>query len=209
MRTLFVGDVHGCSEELAELLEQAQADRIILLGDLYTKGPDPKGVWALVEAHGCEGVLGNHDAYLLKQRKAWDGMGLPEAARDWLAARPLWMAEGSWVAVHAGLHPTEGRAGTTPRIATVVRTWPRFDDPELPTWYELYTGAEFVIYGHDARRGLVDRRAERPPTLGLDSGCVYGGKLTGYLLEEDRLLQVQARRAYLPVGNPMPRDGVS
>jgi hypothetical protein len=51
-----------------------------------------------------------------------------------------------------------------------------------------------VLHGHDARRGLIDRR---PWTLGLDTGCVYGGALTGYLLEEDRLLQVPARRMHV------------
>ena len=35
-----------------------------------------------------------------------------------------------------------------------------------------------VIYGHDARRGPQDHR---PYTLGLDTGCVYGGQLTGYV----------------------------
>ena len=50
-----------------------------------------------------------------------------------------------------------------------------------------------VIYGHDARRGLVDRR---PHTLGLDTGCVYGGCLTGFVIESGEILQVNAARSY-------------
>jgi len=44
---------------------------------------------------------------------------------------------------------------------------------------------------------IVD--SHRPRTLGLDSGCVYGKTLTGYLLEEDRLIQVPAARVHKPV----------
>ncbi len=197
MRTLFVGDVHGCSEELCLLLEQVAADRIVLLGDLFTKGPDPRGVWDLVEAHGCEAVLGNHDVYVLTQEKAWEKLGLPPEAWLWLHERPLWIAEGPWIAVHAGVHPELGTEGTTRRIATVMRSWPDFDRPDQPAWFDVYQGAELVIYGHDARRGLQDHR---PATLGLDTGCVYGGALTGFLLEENRLVSVPAKRVYKAIG---------
>ena len=63
-------------------------------------------------------------------------------------------------------------------------------------WWRQYTGDDLVIYGHDALRGLQDYR---PRTLGLDTGCVYGGRLTGYLLESDQLLAVDARAVYRPV----------
>jgi hypothetical protein len=66
-RTLFVGDVHGCADELAALLAAAQASRVILLGDLFRKGPDPAGVFALIEEHGCEVILGNHDLNLMNE----------------------------------------------------------------------------------------------------------------------------------------------
>ena len=196
MRTLFVGDVHGCAEELALLLEQARADRVVLVGDLFTKGPDACGVWDLIQEHAAEAVLGNHDVYVLAQEAAWHRLGLDDAALRWLQERPLWIAEGGWIAVHAGVHPTQGIAGTTRRMATHMRTWPDLDSPGCPPWFEVYSGAELVIYGHDARRGLQDHR---PSTLGLDTGCVYGGLLTGFLLEEGRLLQVPARRIYKAV----------
>jgi len=196
MRTLFVGDVHGCADELATLLEVASAERIILLGDLFTKGPDAAGVWRLVQQHACEAVLGNHDRFLLHRRDRLDGLGLPPEVRPWLAALPLWIQGEGWLAVHAGIHPTGGLDETDVWIATMMRAWPSRLDPHGPGWYEAYTGDQLVIYGHDARRGLVDLR---PRTLGLDTGCVYGGQLSAYLLEEDRVLQVPANRAYRPV----------
>ena len=50
--------------------------------------------------------------------------------------------------------------------------------------------------GHDARRGLQDHR---PKTLGLDSGCVYGNGLTGYLLEDNKLVHVPSQQVYVDV----------
>ena len=55
-------------------------------------------------------------------------------------------------------------------------------------WDEFYTGDLLVVHGHWARRGHY--RGER--TLGLDSGCVYGGALTAWCHEEDRIVQVPA-----------------
>lgn len=197
-RTLFVGDVHGCAAELDALLRAAGPSRVVLLGDLFTKGPDPAGVWDLIEAHGAVGVLGNHDAAMLANRKRFS-RALPADGWRWLAALPL-LRKGrapdgrAWRAVHGGLHPRRGAKGTTRAMALTMRRFPDDRDPAHPFWWQGYRRRRLVLYGHDARRGLVDRR---PWTLGLDTGCVYGGALSGYLLEEDRLLQVPARRMYV------------
>ena len=61
MRTLFIGDVHGCSDELEALLQITEPTRIILLGDIFTKGPFPLEVWNLIQSHNMEAVCGNHD----------------------------------------------------------------------------------------------------------------------------------------------------
>ena len=46
-----------------------------------------------------------------------------------------------------------------------------------------------IVHGHWARRGYY----RGPRTLGLDSGCVYGGPLTAWCVEEDRIVQVQRK----------------
>jgi predicted phosphodiesterase len=196
-RTLFIGDIHGCSKTFNALLDQAKPHRIILLGDLFAKGPDPEGVWRTIKNTGAESVLGNHDARVLE---VWDKEGesvhhqaaraLPEEAKSWIAALPLFLsgahAGRTWVAVHAGLHPELGIPGTTRRIATVVRRWPDDEDRSNPFWWQLYSRKELVIYGHDAMRGVQ----QHPRTIGLDSGCMYGGKLSGWVLESNELFQV-------------------
>ena len=53
------------------------------------------------------------------------------------------------------------------------------------------------MYGHWARMGLVVGDRVR----GLDSGCVWGGKLSAWIAEEDRVVQVSARRRYAEHGD--------
>lgn len=183
-RTLFVGDVHGCSTELAALLEKADPDRVVLVGDLFTKGPDPRGVWKLIRRWDCEAVLGNHDATVLK---TWTpGQQLPRKAFRWLASRPHMIRERRFLAVHAGVNP-ERPARTTRKEAMHLRDW------RGRPWWEQYRGKRLVVHGHHAREGLADRR--KHGVLGLDTNCVGGGRLTGYMLEQDAIVSVRGRRA--------------
>ncbi|HEX4508730.1 MAG TPA: metallophosphoesterase, partial [Burkholderiaceae bacterium] len=88
-RTLFVGDVHGCLDELTALLRLAAVDdardRVILVGDVTAKGPDSQGVLALIREHGYRAVLGNHDAKVLSlnrhDKSAADDPDIGEHAR--------------------------------------------------------------------------------------------------------------------------------
>ena len=187
-RTLFVGDVHGCSKELERLLRKSSPTRVILMGDLFTKGPDPLGVWRLIQHWNAEAVLGNQDEVVLDTWKA--GRDLPNKAFRWLKDRPTILKHKHWIAVHAGIHP-EGLKRTKRVHALHMRRIRH--KHKHPYWWRLYRGKRLVIHGHDAATGLNDRR---PYTLGLDTGCVRGGRLTGYLLEADQLVSVKARRSY-------------
>ncbi len=59
-------------------------------------------------------------------------------------------------------------------------------------WQELYDGDEEVIYGHS----VFSEPNSQKLTLGIDTGCVYGGSLTAYVLPDRRFVQVKAHRAY-------------
>ena len=63
--------------------------------------------------------------------------------------------------------------------------------PPFRPWDEFYRGDEFIVHGHWAMRGFY--RNER--TMGLDSACVYGGKLTAWGMEDDRIESVPCREA--------------
>lgn len=68
-RLIFVGDVHGCLDELKDLLEKvgfnAQRDHLITTGDLIAKGPDSPGVVDFVRHIGASCVRGNHEDRIL------------------------------------------------------------------------------------------------------------------------------------------------
>jgi len=216
MRTLVVGDVHGCSAELGSLVAAVRPKRVVLVGDLFTKGPDPAGVWRLIRDHHMKAVLGNHDARLLKAMLV---PGKDPAAdecvvsldhedmawRAWCSALPLFRKAKPFTVVHAGLHPSGSKKKTTPRMALSLRRFPN-EDAKNRLWYRQYRGERRVIFGHDAARGLVRVEREGAPWLiGLDSGCVYGGHLSGYLVEEDHVVQVPALRTYRKIELVVPR----
>ena len=198
-RTLFIGDVHGCAEELRLLLEMVQPTRGILVGDMFRKGPDNQGVWALIQQWNLEAVIGNHDLVLLKEEKS----AHPEALIAWLQGLPLWIdgacvrgkKKVKWKAIHAGVNPFKPKQ-TTRREAVTLRRYPNDSSDTGPFWWQIYDKKRLIIYGHDARRGLQDHR---PKTLGLDSGCVYGNGLTGYLLEDNKLVHVPSQQVYVDV----------
>jgi bis(5'-nucleosyl)-tetraphosphatase (symmetrical) len=144
----------------------------------------------------------------------------------WLAARPFVRAFDDVVLVHAGFSPAwddpVGRLrgsesmgsmrsldplepGADARFAVKVRMCDadgrmgRRDDDTLQPWHELFDrariGGRTVVFGHWASQGLLVRDGFR----GLDSGCVWGKQLSAWIAEEDRVVQVQAARAYAQI----------
>ncbi|HEV8114425.1 MAG TPA: metallophosphoesterase [Planctomycetota bacterium] len=138
----------------------------------------------------------------------------------WLAERPLVRGWNDTVLVHAGVHPlwkdpvarlakidplageADAAFAISARYCTSDGTRPAHDwpppAPPCRPWYEFWPrdGAEkrTVVFGHWARAGLV----VRPQVRGLDTGCVWGGQLTAWIAEEDRIVQVDAARQYAP-----------
>ncbi|MBI4612327.1 MAG: metallophosphoesterase [Planctomycetes bacterium] len=218
MRTIFVGDIHGCAVEFADLLfklaYEKDTDRIFLTGDAFTRGPDPHGVWRQIKGTEARMVMGNHDHKLFlrlrrrlkggdettlrPERKAVLDALMPVARHvyKWLKTVPFWIEEEEWLLVHAGINPDRGLAGTTPHEFMKIRTWPLGADLSGPRWHDHYSGEKTIIFGHDAPAGLVIKKKPdgRPLLLGLDTACVFGKELTAYIWEEDRIVQVPSRK---------------
>ncbi len=213
-RTLVVGDVHGCLFELEALLARAglgAGDRLVFVGDLVAKGPDSQGVLQLARETGALAVLGNHDAHVLASREgrpvgaAHQAVARSLTKADWkyLLGLPLWLdlPEANALVVHGGLVPGVPLAKQERELVLNLRS---FDGQGRPTprieggtpWAAWWKGNRFVLFGHDAVRGLQ----RHPYALGLDTGCVYGGQLTGVWLPERRLVQVDAKRQWAAPG---------
>jgi bis(5'-nucleosyl)-tetraphosphatase (symmetrical) len=200
-RRIFVGDIQGCREPLERLLAACAfvpgRDRLLPVGDLVNKGPDSPGTLALLMQLAAEPVLGNHDFHWLKKGKPHDA-----TQRAWLSQQPVTRIFDDLIVVHAGLHPrwqeteilslsaTEIDYAVNVRYCDIDGNQPESDwpppGPPFRPWDDFYTGRRRVIFGHWARRGLV----VRPHCIGLDTGCVYGGSLTAWIAEEDRIVQV-------------------
>lgn len=203
-RTIFIGDVHGCPDELKEMIEKLRTrsrDRVIMLGDLINRGPAPAEVVRFVYNEGLECIKGNHEDNYLKNFKTNSAYKklkseISPGMHTWIENLPLYREGKNFLAVHAGLQPGKHPAETDPEILTTIRTWDGkgkdLKNPANTPWYELYSGNKPVFYGHWARMGLNIR----DKTIGLDSGLVYGRGLTGYILEQEKLIQVRAKRFY-------------
>lgn len=68
------------------------------------------------------------------------------------------------------------------------------DESPIP-WVAAWHGPELIVFGHDAKRGIQLEEF----AIGLDSGCVYGKKLTGLILPEKKLVSVDAMEVYCPI----------
>lgn len=72
MRSIVIGDVHGCYEELMELFDELNvdsSDRIIFVGDLVDKGPQSFRCVSMARALKCQVVLGNHEEKYIRFAK--------------------------------------------------------------------------------------------------------------------------------------------
>ena len=159
-------------------------------------------------------VLGNHDARLLQQLDALSANRDPGRVKPdqsftlhalepvhstllaWLHRVPLYIERivSYW---YAGINPERGLADTRFEEFITIRTWPPVKGSiDGPRWHDAYRRfTPLLIFGHDAPGGLVAKRRDgKPYLLGLDTGCVYGRALTGYLLEEEQLISAASRQ---------------
>jgi hypothetical protein len=229
-RTIVVGDVHGCRAELEELLSKlalGSEDALYFVGDLIARGPDGVGVLDLAARLEARSVMGNHERRLLHARAArargergprlgpsHERLLAELGASHWeqLEALPLWLDVSSHPLriVHAGVVPGVPIQEQDPWALTHMRC---LSDDGKPTdargatlWGERYREEPHVVFGHNAVDGLqLHSRA-----TGLDTGCVYGGRLTALVLpagepvpkKKDRpdvLRSVRARAAYVEI----------
>lgn len=206
-RTVLVGDIHGCRNELDRLLEYigfTQDDQLVAVGDLVVRGPDPHGTLKLLRRVGALAVRGNHEDRLLRflhrVRAAEydpkrDPLGDAQRAtvreltkRDWamLNSLPLWidLPQHGIRVVHAGLVPGVPIEAQAPRTLMYVRCLTPEGKPDErrgdDLWGKAYEGSPHIVFGHNA---MLEPQIH-PWATGLDTGAVYGGALTAMVLRE-------------------------
>ncbi len=207
-----IGDVHGCFDEFMTLLEKAKycskKHRLILMGDLINKGPHSFEVLRWVREKNLETILGNHEWKFIQDvenhstlspvlEKLKEKMG--DCVQDWLSwikSWPIYVEEKDFLLVHGGVVPNEHPSQSKIEQVLNIRYWDGtgkdMKNSSYPAWHDLYKGEKLVIYAHWAKQGL--RIKEN--SIGLDTGCVYGGKLTGLWLPSRSIVQVPALKSY-------------
>ncbi len=204
--------------------------RVVFLGDLVDRGPDTPGVLRLamgmVSAGKAFAVPGNHENKLLRAlrgRKVQVTHGLAESLEQ-LAAEPAEFRAaverfvdglvshyvldgGRLVVAHAGLvERYQGRAsGRVREFCLYGQTTGETDEFGLPVrypWAQEYRGRAIVLYGHTP----VPVPEWVNDTLCLDTGCVFGGRLTALRWPERELVSVPARAVHYAPARPFPVD---
>ncbi|HET9985878.1 MAG TPA: polynucleotide kinase-phosphatase [Longimicrobiales bacterium] len=206
----------------------------VFLGDLVDRGPDTPGVlrlvMAMVRARSALCVPGNHDVKLVKalrgrnvqvkhglaeslEQLGRESEGFRRDAAEFLDAlvSHYVLDEGKLVVAHAGMkEKLQGRgSGHVREFALYGETTGETDEFGLPVrydWAAEYRGPAMVVYGHTP----VPEPQWLNNTINIDTGCVFGGRLTALRYPERELVSVPATRVYSePVRPFLPQDLVA
>jgi protein phosphatase len=201
--------------------------RAVFVGDLVDRGPDTPGVLRLVMGMVARGhavcVPGNHESKLLRAlrgRKVTVSHGLAESLAQ-LDAHPdefrkdvidfldgllshYVFDDGRLVVAHAGLRAEmHGRASRRVReFALYGETTGETDEFGLPVrynWARDYRGPAMVVYGHTP----IPEPEWVNNTICVDTGCVFGGRLTALRYPENELVSVPAAAVYYEPVRPL------
>ncbi len=247
-----IGDVHGCCDELQELLAKLgyvtmgqsedggltgpvyahpEGRKAVFLGDIVDRGPrilnSLRLVYNMVRAGHALCVPGNHEMKLIRKLRGRDvqvthGLAetldeienVPQVQRpplekeisaflDGLVSHYV-LDGGRLVVAHAGIRQDmQGRgSGQVREFCLYGETTGETDEFGLPVrcnWAAEYRGPAMVVYGHtpNAEPEWLNR------TVNIDTGCVFGGKLTALRYPEKEFVSVAARAVYCRPARPM------
>lgn len=214
-RRFVVGDVHGCLDELDRLLEHLApggADTLCFLGDYVDRGPNPRGVVDRLirlrrEGPECVFLKGNHedmflafmgqsgrhgDAFLWNGGDATlasygcEGLSgtqvadrLPDEHREFLGALRTHAYIDRYLCVHAGVRPTRPLAAQSEEDLLWIR-----EDFIAQAHPFPYT----ILFGHTPHRDVF---VDLPFKVGLDTGLVYGNRLSCLEIDAQRVWQIR------------------
>jgi protein phosphatase len=212
-------------------VQHAEGRKAIFLGDLVDRGPKTPEVLKLVMSMTASGtalcVPGNHDIKLMRKLNGRDVRithGLAESLEQLEREPPEFKTQvatfidklvshyviddGKLVVAHAGLKETlQGRGSRVVRdFALFGETTGETDEFGLPVrynWAAEYRGRAMVVYGHTP----VPEPEWLNRTINIDTGCVFGGRLTALRYPEKELISVPAARTYYESAKPfLPED---
>ena len=212
-RTLVVGDIHGCWREFDKILDRAgfgNDDLLICVGDILNRGPK---TWRVArffrDTPNAWTVLGNHELRLARfirgeAAASWSHQqSLTDLSRkkqqdwaDWLLDLPAVITTPRVAVAHARLDPKRKLGRQDPEYVCAGGSrpvWIDLDGDGVPLWFGHQKQERILCVGHFRypRVEVVPRRL-----YALDTGCVYGGRLTALVLPKRKLVTVAAKTDY-------------
>ena len=208
----------------------AQERRVIFVGDLVDRGPKSPEVLRLVMGMVNTGVAfcvpGNHDAKLkkyLEGRNVQLTHGLEKSVEQFKNETEEFKKEvrefiyslishyvfddGKLAVAHAGIKEEMiGRgSGEIRTFCLYGETTGEIDEFGLPVrynWASEYEGKALIVYGHTP----VPEAQFFNNTIDIDTGCVFGGKLTALRYPENELVAIEAKEVYAEPVRPIETD---
>lgn len=200
--------------------------QVIFLGDLVDRGPGSLRVLQLVMDMVAAGmawcVMGNHDERLyqaLSGKKVDRQHGLAQTLAELENCSAVWIErvrrfleklphhaifdQGRLVVAHAGLIESYHGCHSDAARSFAIHGDPtgekdQYGFPIRRNWAKDYQGQAWVIYGHTP----VDQPVFQNRTVNIDTGCVFGGKLTAFRYPEQECISVSAFDHYADLGRP-------
>lgn len=223
-RVLIIGDVHGCLDELQELLHEYDVTPdntlIIFCGDIVNKGPKNLETLHFVRSLKAYVTRGNHEEHVLKEWRQWKDLqqsgnmddlrdkyywiqSLTEDDLEYLHNLPYTISLPSLnsIVVHAGLVPWQPLSQQQPRHMTLMRNVADGDCNAYVT-KDIEDGLPWAAFWNGPEHIYYGHDARRGLQLrrfatGLDTGCLYGRSLTAVFIHPYRqIVSVPSKKQY-------------
>ncbi len=204
-RSFVVGDIHGCYDELLELIRKIELrdeDVLISVGDIVDRGDKSKEVYEFFrDRPNSFVVMGNHEKkhgkgilnYSQKRVKLQFGEGYEEFIK-WIKELPYFIELEGALIVHAAFEHDKTLEEQKKGVLCGSTSGERYLIKKYPvntSWNDFYKGGKPVIYGH---RVVGDTPKIKNNTYGIDTGASHGGYLTALELGTFEVHQVKMKR---------------
>lgn len=213
-RLIIYGDIHGCIDEFQKLRGQINPqknDIEVCVGDLITKGTHSIETLRYIQKNDILSVLGNHEDKIIRYLKHQESPKKNPIILDsdeqyivdnltsediaLLRSLPLFLRFGDIIVLHGGLENSmivenlssrEHQKLLRLRYLDFEGHFVAYGDETEDSifWADLYDGNQgFIVYGHQHfQEARINKYA-----IGIDTGCVYGNKLSAVIFDVDTL----------------------
>ena len=220
MRTVVVGDIHGCYVELKDLISSLEengkynkdTDKLIFLGDYVDRGEDSRSVIKFIRDmqknnSNVIALMGNHEDMLLHYINGVDDYwtfngceatiksysGFADQLTDdiaWMRTLPLYHEDEHFIYVHAGVDVNKPIDQQDKETLLWIRDSFVFNRKE---YYKQ------VVFGHTPTMNL--NGINKPiytyaNNIAMDTGCVYGGALSALIIEDGDVMEFYQVESY-------------